>query len=72
VVADVHQPPAASSSEPAPLPSGPPSSFDAALHFPGFIPPNDFFNPTADEGEELSFPVDVPAVSCKVVENVDS
>jgi len=69
VAADKQQPPAASSSEPASLPSNAPSSSDAALHFPGYLPPNDFFNPTVDEGEELSFPVDAPTVSCKVVEN---
>jgi len=68
VAADEQQAPATTSPDQAPTPSGVPSS-DTALHFPGYLPPNDVFHPTADEGEELSFPVDAPTVSCKVVEN---
>jgi len=37
-----------------------PSSLATALHFPGHLPPDNFFHPTADDGEELSFPVDAP------------
>jgi len=68
VASNVQPAPTTASSEQALTPSGA-SSLDAALHFPGYLPPNDFFNPTADEGEALSFPVDAPTVSCKVVEN---
>jgi len=68
VTADEQQAPATTSTEQAPMPSSA-SSPATALHFPGYLPPNDFFNPTADEGEELSFPVDAPTVSCKVMEN---
>ena len=39
-----------------------------ALHFPGMLPPNDFFNPTSDDGEALAYPVEALTVSCKVVE----
>jgi len=39
------------------------------LTFQGSLPPNDFFNPTADDGKELPFPVNAPTVSYKVVEN---
>ena len=66
--ANALQDPAAIPTDQAPAPSSRPSSA-TALHFPGYLPPNDVFNPTADEGEALSFPVDAPTVSCKVVEN---
>jgi len=65
---DEQQAPTTASSELTSMPFGT-SSSDAALHFPGHLPPNDFVNPSADEDEELSFPVDAPTVSCKVVEN---
>jgi len=65
---DAQPAPTTTSFEQASAPSGA-SSSDAVLHFPGYLPQNDFFHPTADEGEELSFPVDAPTVSCKVVEN---
>jgi len=68
VAADEQQASTTTSSEQASTPSGV-SSPATALHFPGYLPPNNFFNPTADEGEELSFPVDAPTVLCKVVEN---
>jgi len=68
VAADAQQDPVTTSPDQASTPSGVPSS-DNALHFPGYLPPNNVFQPTADEGEELSFPVDAPTVSCKVVEN---
>jgi len=68
VAADEQQAAATTSTEQALTPSSA-SSPAAALHFPGYLPPNDFFNPTADEGEELLFPVDAPTVLCKVVEN---
>ena len=68
VAADEQQVPTTTSPEQALMPSGV-SSSATTLHFPGYLPPNDFSNPTADEGEELSFPVDAPTVSCKVVEN---
>jgi len=59
VAADEQQAPTTTSSKQASTPSGV-SSSATALHFPGYLPPNNFFNPTADEGEELSFPVDAP------------
>jgi len=66
--ANEQQAPATTSPDQASTPSGV-STLANALHFPGYLPPNDVFHPTADEGEELLFPVDAPTVSCKVVEN---